>query len=249
MRDLVARREPLIAFALRSTLADYDLDTAEGRVRGAGADRAAGGQDQGPGAAARIRPPAGRAARPATSRSWPRLRRLTGDGGGGPRRGPAARAPPDDPAVAVEREALKLACRCPELAGPSFDAVRRAPSPTRTTRRSRGGRRRRRRGRWRVPAGVARRDRRALRPGVGRAMLTALAVEPLRSVGEADSAYVNAVLARLQELATVRRVAALKGKLQRMNPVEAPTSTRRSSASSSRSRRRPGRCGSARWGD
>ena len=55
-----------------------------------------------------------------------------------------------------------------------------------------------------------------------RAMLTALAVEPLRSVGEGDPAYVGAVLARLQEMATVRRVAALKGKLQRMNPVEEP---------------------------
>src|SRR5437764_10191562 len=32
VRDLVARREPLIAFALRSVLARYDLDTAEGRV-------------------------------------------------------------------------------------------------------------------------------------------------------------------------------------------------------------------------
>jgi DNA primase len=53
-----------------------------------------------------------------------------------------------------------------------------------------------------------------------RAMLTALAVEPMRSVGEGDSVYVNAVLARLQEMATVRRVASLKSKLQRMNPVE-----------------------------
>jgi DNA primase len=34
--------------------------------------------------------------------------------------------------------------------------------------------------------------------------------------------YVNAVMARLQEMATVRRVAVLKSKLQRMNPVEAP---------------------------
>src|SRR5439155_1622081 len=32
VRDLVARREPLIAFALRSILSRYDLDTAEGRV-------------------------------------------------------------------------------------------------------------------------------------------------------------------------------------------------------------------------
>ena len=55
-----------------------------------------------------------------------------------------------------------------------------------------------------------------------RAMLTALAVEPMRSVGEGDSIHVNAVMARLQEMATVRRVASLKSKLQRMNPVEAP---------------------------
>jgi DNA primase len=55
-----------------------------------------------------------------------------------------------------------------------------------------------------------------------RAMLTALAVEPMRSVGEGDTVYVNAVMARLQEMATVRRVAVLKSKLQRMNPVEAP---------------------------
>jgi DNA primase len=53
------------------------------------------------------------------------------------------------------------------------------------------------------------------------AQLTALAVEPLRSVnGESDTIYVNAILARLQEMATVRQVAALKGRLQRMNPIE-----------------------------
>ena len=32
MRDLVARREPIYEFAIRSILRDYDLDTAEGRV-------------------------------------------------------------------------------------------------------------------------------------------------------------------------------------------------------------------------
>jgi DNA primase len=52
-------------------------------------------------------------------------------------------------------------------------------------------------------------------------MLTALAVEPLHSVGENDAGYVNALMARLHEMATVREIAALKGKLQRTNPVEA----------------------------
>jgi DNA primase len=53
-----------------------------------------------------------------------------------------------------------------------------------------------------------------------RAQLTALAVEPLRSVGDADAGYVSAVLARLEELHVNREVAGVKGKLQRMNPVE-----------------------------
>jgi DNA primase len=54
-----------------------------------------------------------------------------------------------------------------------------------------------------------------------RAQLTALAVEPMRSVGDGDVGYVSAILARLEEMHTARQVAALKGRLQRMNPVEA----------------------------
>jgi DNA primase len=54
-----------------------------------------------------------------------------------------------------------------------------------------------------------------------RAQLTALAVEPMRAVGENDVTYINALMARLHEMATVRKIATLKGKLQRMNPVEA----------------------------
>lgn len=34
VRELIARRTPLFEFAIRATLADYDLDTAEGRVAG-----------------------------------------------------------------------------------------------------------------------------------------------------------------------------------------------------------------------
>ena len=56
-----------------------------------------------------------------------------------------------------------------------------------------------------------------------RSQLTALAVEPLRpATTQGEATYVNAVLARLQEMSLVRRIAELKGKLQRMNPVEAP---------------------------
>ncbi len=56
-----------------------------------------------------------------------------------------------------------------------------------------------------------------------RGRLTALAVESLHpATTQSEAAYVDAVLARLQEMTLVRRIAELKGRLQRMNPVEAP---------------------------
>ena len=33
VRELVARRQPLFHFAIRTTLAEFDLETAEGRTR------------------------------------------------------------------------------------------------------------------------------------------------------------------------------------------------------------------------
>ena len=59
LRDLVARRTPLFEFAIRTSLAEMDLDNAEGRVARAAPVRADGGQDQGPDAARRVRAPVG----------------------------------------------------------------------------------------------------------------------------------------------------------------------------------------------
>jgi DNA primase len=50
--------------------------------------------------------------------------------------------------------------------------------------------------------------------------LSALAVEPLLSSKEPTTAYVAAHVFRLQEVTTMRRIAELKSKLQRTNPVE-----------------------------
>jgi DNA primase len=129
---------------------------------------------------------------------------------------------PDDAAVAVEREAVKAALQCPEIAGPSFDAI---PADAYTDPDYAA-----------VAAAVAGAGGAAAARVTGpawldqvaehcpqesaRAQLTALAVEPMRTVGEGDVMYVAAILARLEEMHTLRRVAALKGRLQRMNPVE-----------------------------
>jgi DNA primase len=55
-----------------------------------------------------------------------------------------------------------------------------------------------------------------------RDFVTALAVEPLEapgSGGEADARYAEAVLARVEELAVSREIAAIKSRLQRLSPV------------------------------
>jgi DNA primase len=55
-----------------------------------------------------------------------------------------------------------------------------------------------------------------------RQLVTALAVESLHSDSEPDARYAGAVLARVQEHAATRKVAELKPRLQRLNPVEEP---------------------------
>ncbi|MGY1593171.1 DNA primase [Geodermatophilus sp. SYSU D00708] len=226
VRDLVARRTPLIAFVLKTTLAGYDLDTVEGRV--AALEKTVPLVAQIKDHALRpayARQLAGMIGNTDEAEVLERVRRLTGDGAT-PQRPRGPRTPqrsPDDIAVAVEREAVKAALQTPELAGPSFDAipVEAYTDPDHAA----------------VAAAVAAAGGAAATRVTGpawldeiaahctsetaRAQLTALAVEPMRSVGEADAGYVNAVLARLEEMHTVRQVAALKGRLQRMNPVEA----------------------------
>jgi DNA primase len=53
-----------------------------------------------------------------------------------------------------------------------------------------------------------------------RAFVTELAVEPLQVSGEPDEKYADVILARVGELAVGREIAAIKAKLQRMNPEE-----------------------------
>ncbi|HEX2073586.1 MAG TPA: DNA primase [Geodermatophilus sp.] len=226
VRDLVARRTPLIAFVLKTTLAGYDLDTVEGRV--AALEKTVPLVAQIKDHALRpayARQLAGMIGNTDEAEVLERVRRLTGEGAAPARSRPRIpKRTPDDAAVAVEREAVKAALQVPELAGPSFDAI----APEAYTDPDYAA----------VAAAVAAAGGAAATHVTGpawldevaahctresaRAQLTALAVEPLRSVGEADAGYVTAVMARLQEMATVRRVAALKGKLQRMNPVESP---------------------------
>ena len=65
------------------------------------------------------------------------------------------------------------------------------------------------------------RDSVAMEPAVP--ALSALAVEPLLSTKDPDAGYVAAHVYGLQELTALRRIATLKSRLHRTNPVEHAT--------------------------
>ena len=226
LRDLVARRVPLVEFVLRSVLARFDLETAEGRT---------GALHEAAPLVARIRD---RALRPEYSRrlaGWlgysdpePVLTRVAEIAGERPR---AAGKPPgraggegraaDEAALAVEREAVKAAVQRPVLAGPAFDALDPAVFTAAQYRAvfgiifSAGGV---------TTAGDSAAWVGALSEQApndsARGVLTALAVEPLRYDGDDVESYIAQVLDRLRELDVTRRTVELKSRLQRMNPIE-----------------------------
>ncbi|MEV4483555.1 DNA primase [Micromonospora coxensis] len=227
VRDLVARREPLVDFALRHVINRYDLDTVDGRVE------------------------AMRRAAPLVAKIKDRekrpeyVRKLAGDLGmeiepvqravlaagnapptdrdaPAPARSRAAAPDPtvDSPQSMVEREALKLALQEPVLAGPMFDAVE-APEyrhpvhqAVRAAVAAAGG--------ASAAAGGAvwiESVRDACEDLAARALVGELAVEPLRIAGEPDPRYVSVTMARLQWGSVTARIRDLKSKIQRINPV------------------------------
>jgi len=217
VRDLVARREPLLAFALRSVLARFNLDTPEGRVFALRATAPL---------VAKIKD---RALRPEY------VRKLSGDLGmeievvqravlsGRPADAsppPARMSTVDSPQRIVEREALKLALQAPVLAGPMFDAIdgQAYSDPLHAVVRAaiaEAG------GAAAATAGVVwvEQVRDCCADLAAKALVGEFAVEPLQRDEEPDPRYVEIVLAKLQLPAANRRIVELKSRLQRLNPV------------------------------
>jgi DNA primase len=150
-------------------------------------------------------------------------RRAAGGGAPGGQGGHSVQQPYDrsDPAVRVEREALKLAVQVPALCGPTFDALEAAAFTVGAHVMvaalivgcggvTGAGR----------PRDWAARLIEEAPDDNARAFLRELAVEQLQVAGEPDEAYVDVILARVGELAIGRQITAAKARLQRMNPVE-----------------------------
>jgi DNA primase len=235
VRDLVARRVPLFEFKIRSSVASYDLDTAEGRTA---ATRA--GMD----VVRQIRDVSLRTDYARQLAGWVGLadpnelvmqaRGSVGDIGrqrGRHPSGPAShgsgadltggRLDPDDPVLGVEREALKVVLQSPGLAGEHFDVIDPAAftappyAAVHQAVAAAGG----------AAAGLSGQGWIAAVHGcaaddVVRALVSELAVEPIRIAEQARERYATEVLVRLEELATTRRIAEIKSRLQRLNPVE-----------------------------
>ena len=243
LRDLVARRTPLFEFAIRTTLAEMDLDSAEGRVaalrrcvpmvgqikdptlRDEYARQLAGwvGWDDVAQVIDRVRSEA--------KKSRSRVR--GGFKSDTPRRAeqrPAAAAPaepatahpdPHDPILRLQREALKSALQYPAQAGPVFDTLtvesftHPGYAAVRAAIEAAGG----------TSTGVTGAEwieavRQQTTSALTAGLITELGVEAIQVEDERLPRYIAGVLARLQEVWMGRQIAEVKSKLQRMSPIE-----------------------------
>jgi DNA primase len=239
LRDLVARRTPLFEFAIRASLSEVDLDSAEGRVaalrrcvpmvaqikdptlRDEYARQLAGwvGWSDVAQVVGRARE---EAKNPAShSRANPRRTAAAQADTGAPEF-TALRPDPRDPTLWPQREALKSALQYPALAGPVFDALtvesftHPGYAAVSTAIEAAGG----------TGTGIGGAEwldavrQKAPSPAAA-GLISELGVETIR-VDDDDKLprYIAGVLARLQEVWVGRQIAEVKSKLQRMSPVE-----------------------------
>jgi DNA primase len=242
VRDLVARRTPLIEFAVRTQLKEYDLDSVDGQVEALRKtvplvaqikDRAkrdgyatklawwVGWNDEAA-VVRRVRETAGGGVAPARQR---RAAPVVD-----PYQGALAvdvpspsRPDPRDPRLWHQREALKAALQVPELAGPYYDGlpddVFTHPSYLALHHAIRGA--------GGASCGLSgpafvEAVSQACEHEATRSVLTELAVEPLECKADDEFRHVSAVLARLQQILVFGQISEIKSKLHRISPVQDP---------------------------
>lgn len=240
LRDLVARRTPLFEFAIRTALAEHDLDSAEGRVaalrrcvpmvarikepmlRDEYARRLTGwvGWADEAQVLSRVREEAQKRGLPerggrrrANEQAQPRRSRTPDLG---------ARPDPADPTLWPQREALKAALQYPALAGPVFDSLtvesftHPGYAAVRSAIDAAGG----------TSTGQSGAEwietvRSKTEVPAAASLVNELGVEAINVVDDDRlPRYIGGVLARLQEVWVGRQIAEVKSKLQRMSPVE-----------------------------
>ncbi len=235
VRDLVARRVPLYRFVLGNVVAQFDLDRADGRVAAVreAAKLVTSSRDSSVANSSYARDIAALTGMDPVD-VQAEVRRAAGRGGGGssgsskaaasqsPASEPKPRsAYPDlrDPRFSIERETLKLVIQAPMAIGRTTADIGSNDFTHPVFR-----------GVWELVAaaggtvagadddGWAARLRDAADDPAVSSAITALAVEPLMKAP--DAAYVGSYVFKLLELTAQRRIADIKSKLQRTNPVD-----------------------------
>ena len=243
VRDLVASRIPMFEFVIHTLLADYPLDSAEGRLqalrravpvvaqirdvplRREYARRLAGwvGWPNPEEVLEQVRQ-AQRA--PQRRDRGPRARQFESASSTAPAAAPAFPLPsPQETHLWPQREALKLALQAPALAGESFDSLDHssfthpAYRAVRTAISQAGG----------AAHGATLADSAWLSAVsgemtdlLGKRFVSELAVEEIPSGGADATTWADSVLSRLQEARVADSIATLKSQLGRMRPTDDP---------------------------
>jgi DNA primase len=232
VRELVARQQPLFHYAIRTTLAEFDLDTAEGRTRAL---------DRTIPLVAKIRDHALRDEYARKLAGWVgapdelavvrRVRAPSGTRRGTFRTGPTEQpgqqalvpvhGDVDPQTLELERAALRVAIQRPALAGPQFDDLEPEAflSPAyralgETVRKAggcatQGG----------GPAWVEALTTAAV-DEASRLLIAELSVEAVPADDAALPRYAESVVLRLHEMWISRRLVTVKARLQRTDPSE-----------------------------
>jgi DNA primase len=214
VRDLIARRVPLFEFAIKSEIAKYDVNSAEGRVSALNqvAPLISKIRD------ASLRPEYARlvagwlglevdivtsAIKKSSTRSVP-SQNLE----------PAIQSEVNlrDPVLMMEREVLKIKLQFPEMAKDWSLLEKNAFSYWAYHQL-----------RVQIDAAPELNIQKLLESSESediRALITELTVEPIRTDREISERYIAAIFARLREVALSRSIAEIKSTLQRLNPTE-----------------------------
>jgi DNA primase len=229
VRELVARRTPLYRFVLGNVVSRYDLDRADGRIdalrEAAKLVRAIRDRSKVDAFSRELAGMLGidpadvqREVRRAASRE----QAAAGQGSAAPGVGAGPLPDPRDPRLSLERETLKLVLQHPattvaslgdvtedDFTHPAYRAVwnviAAAGGPAAAE------------GQWAA--------RLTAETGEGplQQLLTVLSVEPIPTVKDPTPDYSALHVHRLRELTALRRIADLKSRLQRTNPIEEAT--------------------------
>ena len=214
LRDLIARRVPLFEFAIKSSIKQFDLGNADGRVQALNAAAPLIGKIRD----ASLRPEYARSLAGwlgmevevvmAAVKKNTSTKPASNDAAVA---GEQWRPDPSEPRLILEREVLKVRLQMPAL-------VRNRPELEKNA--------------FSHPAYIKLREfidtqedlmavnLEATDSDELKSFITELMVEPIRTDGEISDRYVSSITARLNEVALARSIAEVKSSLQRLNPLE-----------------------------